>query len=163
MTVNDIKSWWYNLTERDRQMATVGGIVLGVFLFYIVIWSPLSNVVVTYKTNIAAQHDTLTYLQSANTQIQRYQAQGIQIAATDRSNLLAMIEQSATDHKLSAFLKQVEQPQPNHIALTFEKAPFDQCMQWLQQLSTSTGVQIITLTADRLTPVGTANIKVVLG
>ncbi len=40
MTLNDIRTWWFNLAERERKMLTVGGVATGLLLFYTIIWGP---------------------------------------------------------------------------------------------------------------------------
>ncbi len=97
-------------------------------------------------------------------QIQEYQTQGIQVAPTSRGNLLTTVEQSVAQHHLTSFLKQVEQPKTDHVTATFEKVPFDQCMEWLQELSMVSGVRVVSLSATRLsTPAGTADLGGTLG
>ena len=164
MTLNNIKTWWFNLAERERKMLSVGGVVVGVLLFYTIIWGPSFSVVSMYETRVNTQRSLLQYLQAAKMQIQQYQTQGIQVVSTSHGNLLTTVEQSATQHHLTTFLKQVEQAQANHVTATFEKVPFDQCMEWLQELSMISGVRVISLSATRLsTPTGTADLTVTLG
>lgn|SRR3990167_4930716 len=163
MNAEEIKTWWFGLSDRERRLLTIGGIFLGLFLFYVLVWSPLSSLVSTYHTRVTTEQSLLLYLQSAQEKIRDYEARGIHVSDVGQKDLLTTIEQSAAQHQLSAFLKQVEQPESHHIQLTFEKVPFDQCMEWLQELSMNSGIRVVTLSADRLTtPIGTANLKIML-
>jgi general secretion pathway protein M len=158
-----IRAWWESLQDRERQMVAIASAVVGVLLIYALIWSPLSDAVADRKTQVDSQHQLLIYLQHASAKIARLKASGISVDATvDNTGLLALVEQTLGSQQLNSYLKQVQQPQKNQIALTFEKVPFDKLMQWLQTLSTTHGIRVQNLSANRLAVVGTADVKMVL-
>ncbi|MDP1573984.1 MAG: type II secretion system protein M [Coxiellaceae bacterium] len=161
---NNLKLWWFMLADRERTMLTIGGIFVALFVIYSAVWSPLSNTVSDYKLQVKTQRDLLTYLQEASNTISDLRAEGVQVSATPSSpeNLLSLTERSLTQHQLSAYLKQVQQPKSDQVLLVFESAPLDQLMQWLQQLITTQNVKIVSVTADRLPVAGSANVKMVL-
>ena len=159
-----LKSWWSNLADRERLMLTVGGIFVTLFVIYSAIWSPLSNTVSDYKLQVKTQRDLLAFLQKASNTISAFRAEGVQASTTAPSaeNLLSLAEQTLTQHQLSSFLKQVQQPKSDQVLLVFEKAPLDQLMEWLQQLIATQNVKVISVKADRLPVVGSANVNIVL-
>ena len=158
----NMKQWWENLLERERQMLTVGGILGGILFVYVVIWSPLSDAVQDRKTEVTTQQQLLQYLQKTSATILQLKAEGVQATATENADILALTEQSLSQQGLSNFLKQVQQPQPNQVALTFEKIPFDKLMQWLQTITTTQGVRVNELNATKLPVIGTANVTLTL-
>lgn len=165
MNVNvpdNIKNWWGGLLDRERHMLTVGGILVGIFLIYAAIWSPLSNAVQDKKTEVVTQRKLLRYLQHASSTISELKTEGIHVSAASNADLLSLAEQTLSQQDLSHFLKQVQQPTQNQIALTFENAPFDKLMQWVQTLATQQGVRVTQLSAQRLPMIGTANVKMTL-
>ncbi|MCX7125507.1 MAG: type II secretion system protein M [Gammaproteobacteria bacterium] len=162
MNLTTLKSWWENLQERERQVLSIGGTVLGILFIYLAIWSPLSSAVADQKHQVTAQTDLLNYLQQASTHIQALKASGIQVVAGENADLLTLAEQSLSAGGLTAFLKQVQQPQDDQVSLTFEKAPFDKLMQWTQTLAMLHGVSVVSLSATRLSVTGTADVKMVL-
>ncbi|PIZ04675.1 MAG: hypothetical protein COY58_02675 [Gammaproteobacteria bacterium CG_4_10_14_0_8_um_filter_38_16] len=159
----NIKSWWENLLDRERRILSIAGVLVGIFLIYAVIWSPLSNAVVDRKTQVQSQKALLQYMRQASTAIQNYRSSGMTAGTvTTSTNLLSVIEQTASTQDLSSFIKQVKQLKQNEIELTLEAVPFDKLMQWLQLLSTSHGISVTALSATRLPTVGTANATVTL-
>lgn len=158
----NIKAWWSGLLDRERQMLTVAGVVVGIYLVYSLIWSPLSDAVTDRKTQVQSQQTLLQYMQHASTVIQQYKASGMTVGdMTTASNLLSVVEESASTQDLSSYIKQVAQPQPNQIELTIEAVPLDKLMQWVQTLSTH-GVGVSQFSATRLPTIGTANVKMIL-
>jgi general secretion pathway protein M len=162
MNIQTIKNWWENLLDRERQMLTVGGIVVGILVIYAAIWTPLSNAVQDRKMAVMTQQRLLNYLQKSSATIQQLKAEGVQASVSDNVDLLSLTEQSLSQEGLSSYLKQVQQPEKNHVALTFEKVPFDKLMQWLQEMTTSHGVSVTQLNASRLPEIGTANVTLII-
>jgi general secretion pathway protein M len=161
--LDNIKSWWESLANRERLMITIAGVFVGILFVYGVIWSPLSSAVEDYQTQVNSQQHLLAYLQAASRKIQQLKAEGIEASTgSSQTDLLSLAEQTLSQQGLSIYLKQVQQPKQNQIQLTLENVPFDKLMQWTQQLSNTQGVHVVTLNATRLPIVGTANVDMTL-
>ena len=160
----NFKQWWDNLHERERKIVLFGAIALIIVLVYLIIWSPLSDAVAQRKKAVHSQQALLHYLHGASVEIQTLKAQGISTSISPaQTDLLTLVEQSASSQQLSTYLKQVEQPQPNQISLTFDNVPFDNLLRWLEMLSTTHGVNVIQMNATRLGTPGLANVTMTLG
>lgn len=158
----NLKNWWENLSDRERQLMLIGGIVVGVLFIYMAIWRPLSDVVADRKLQVTTHRQLLHYLQHASQTISQLKTEGIVVDAKGSVDLLSLAEKTLSQQALSTYLKQVQQPQQNQIVLTFEDVPFDQLMQWLQMMTTKHGVAVKQFTATRLPMIGTANVQVTL-
>ena len=161
--MDTFKNWFNSLQDRERHIVSLGGVIVVMLLLYMLIWSPLSNTVSYYKNRVKSQSQLLRYAQHAKALIQRYQSSGISVSTkTDASGLLAVVEQSLSAQTLSQYLKQVQQPAHNQIALTFDNVPFDKLMQWLQTLTTTHDVSVKQLSATRLPMIGAAHVQIIL-
>ena len=160
--IEHIKNAYHHLQDRERRLLSIGSVILALLFIYGFIWSPLSTSVSNYKITLQSQRQLLQYLQRASTKIQQLNASGIHIASTHSADLLMLAEETLSQQTLSPFLKQVAQPQPNQITLTFENVPFDKLMQWLQTLAMKQGVQVSQLSATKSSVVGAANVTMVL-
>lgn len=160
--MNQLKSWLFTLSDRERYFLMAGSVVVSILFFYVVLWCPLSNSVADNKKQFRLQKQRLIYLQTALQNIQMRKAAGIQITDTSSFDLLALVEQTITQEQLSAFVKQVQQPQPKEMLVTFEQVSFQRLMRWLQVLATTYGVCIKRFSAERLPISGTVNATVVL-
>ncbi|HLD84904.1 MAG TPA: type II secretion system protein M [Coxiellaceae bacterium] len=159
---DNVKIWWNGLADRERRWLSIGGVFVGIFVIYNLMWSPLSSAVQDDAIQVKSQRALLIYMQNAAHTISQLQAEGIRAATTNATNILSLTEQNLSSHELTVFLKQVQQPEQNQVSLIFEKVPLDQLMLCLQQLSMTQGVHILSLTAERLAVAGTANVTVVL-
>ena len=159
MMPTTLKNWWESLLDRERRLLVICGVVLGIFIIYSVIWSPLFNSVEDLKIQIGAQQKVLHYLQRASTTISGLKAEGIQ-ATQSGGDLLSLAEQTLSQQALSTYLKQVKQPQQNQITLIFQNVPFDKLMQWVQMMVTQHAVSVKQMTATRLSEVGAADVTI---
>lgn len=158
-----IKNWWDNLVERERRLLSIGGAVVGLFCIYALVWSPLSGVVTDAKMRIESQYQLLGYLHRASQTIAAYQSQGIQANAANDADLLSLAESTLAEAQLSQQLKQVQQTDQTHIALTFEKVPFDKLMTWLQLIAAQHNVHVKSFTATKLETAGLVDASITLG
>lgn len=158
----DIKPWWSDLAERERHVIFYGGIVLAIFLVYLLIWSPLTDAVAKQKESVRSQRTALHYLQGAAVEVQTLRAQGIGVAPARHANILTVAEQTVSENQLQASLKQVQQPQPNEVQLTFQAVPFDQLLNWLQHLVMTQGFSVTEFTAKRSGTAGIATVSLTL-
>jgi general secretion pathway protein M len=161
--LNQFKLWWSGLQDRERWVLMIGGFFLTMFVLYSAIVGPLLSTVSDYRRQVTNARTLLAFMQKTSEKIMTLQAQGIHIStAPVSSNLLTLVEQSATQHQLSVYLKEVKQVDHTQVSLTFEKVPFDACMRWLQLLLTNDGVKMVSFTATRLPTLGTAQVQVTL-
>lgn len=156
------KQQWHIFSDREKRLTVIGGITIIVLFVYFVLWCPLSGLVDRDKTQFQSQKKLLSYLQNASHEIQVIKASGIQVNNHEDGNLLALVEQTLSQEKLSSYLKQVQQLHQNKITLTFDRVPFQQLLQWLQKLIAMHDVQIQQFNAHRLSVDGTASVVIVI-
>jgi general secretion pathway protein M len=157
----NFKSWWENLADRERQIASVGAMFVGILVMYALIWSPLSDVVADRKMQVTTHRQVLQYLQHASQTIAQLKAQGVVVDAQGNIDLLSLVEQTLSQQGLSTYLKQVQQPQQKQVNLIFENVPFDKLMQWLQMMMQH-GVDVQHFSATKLPAAGTAAVNMTL-
>ena len=158
----NMRSWWENLLDRERQMLTVGGILGGILFVYAAIWTPLSDAVEDRKMAVVTQHQLLHDLKNTSAKIQQLKAEGVHADISDNIDLLSMAEQTLSQEALSTYLKQVKQPDKNQVALTFENIPFDKLMQWLQTIWAANSISVVAFSATPQTVVGIGDVTMTL-
>lgn len=77
-------------------------------------------------------------------------------------DLMATVERSLTQEKLTPFLKQMTQPTSNQISIAFGDVPFDQVIGWLQRFIQRYAVKTLRFRSIRGKLLGIANTEVVL-
>lgn len=159
---DDITQWWSDLAERERHVIFYGGIVLAIFLIYLLAWIPLTEAVSKKKESVHSQRVLLHYLQGASAEMQALRAQGIGVAPARHANVLTVAEQTVSENQLQASLQQVQQPQSTEVQLTFQAVQFDKLLNWLQQLVMTQGFSVTQFTAKRSGAAGVADVSLTL-
>lgn len=110
---------------------------------------------------VIAGQQLLQDLQQTEKQFAQFRDAGIVVNTSDNNmSLLALVEKSAAQAQLSAFLTQIQQTANNQVTLSFHEVSFDRLMQWLQHLSIANGVKIEKLSAIKAEKEGTVNVQV---
>lgn len=154
--------WWQSLSDRERNMLSIGGLMAILLLGYVLIWNPFAGSVSALRSRIYAQRQLLQWMQYAEKRIQQLQSEGFLEKKSDDEAILVLAEKTLTEHKLSRYLQQIQQPQENTLALKFHKIPFDQLMNWLQLLTHQNSITIQKFTANKAKPIGTVNVMITL-
>lgn len=158
----NLKDRWDSLLERERKIVLLGGAAVAIIFFYMALWSPLSDAVADSKVSVHSKQSLLQFLKTSAQRIAQFKAEGVSVTTAAHVELLTLVEQTLSTQQLSTYLKQVQQPKPTQIALTFQNVPFDKLMQWLQMLSTSHNVSVVQFSAVRSPTLGTAMVTVTL-
>jgi len=154
--------WWQSLSDRERNVLSVCGLVAVLLLGYMLIWNPLAGSVSALRSQTYAQRQLLQWMQYAQKRIQQLQSEGFLGKKNSDQAILVLAEKTLTRHKLSRYLRQVQQPQANQLALKFHKIPFDQLLNWLQILTHQNSIEIQKFTANKTNPIGTVNAMIML-
>ena len=145
-----MKDWFNGLGSRERLLLISGAAVLGVFLLYALIFSPMHTSYETLKTRVVAQRDTNSWMkQSAQLLQQLKSSRGPAAQGLGGKSLLAMADSTARSNALGPFLKRVEPEGRKNVRVWLEGASFDQMVKWLGQLSSAYGIGIDSITMER--------------
>jgi general secretion pathway protein M len=160
-----IGSWWQNLQTRERNMLSIGTVVIVAMLLWAFAWYPLSRARADLAKTVAAQRDDLAHMHAASVDITDLRARATRGGADRQGkSLLALADVTARDEKsgLGNTLKRVEPVGPKSVRVSFESASFDALMSWVDGLGRSYGVVATDLSADRAEGAGIVNARVTL-
>ena len=149
-----IKSYWLNLSDRDRLMLTIGGFVVVMYLFYMLIYAPLTEAVETQSKVWIEKKETLAWMQRQRDVKPRSKQ-------VDR-NLLSLFSTELEQSSFAKFPYQIQQSGPEHVQLTFEQVPYVDFLLWLRQLNQRYVMTISELTVNRSQTSGVVNMTVVV-
>lgn len=135
-----MKQFWQQLNERDQSVLLVGGIIVCLYLIYLLIYSPLNNKVEHLEKDNHYQQELLTWIKQAKKSNKPTQQLEKQIITKD--NALIKISQLINSHPTTKFPYQIQQTLSGKIQLSFEQVPFKMLMNSLIQLSKRTTIRI---------------------
>lgn len=132
-----MKEWWASLDKRDRRTLVVGGIALGVILFYFVVWSPVLRHRDQLAHRVAQERELLSWMHGAAAQVSALRGNARRTQANSGS-LLSLAEQSARQAGLDPVITTDQQG----VRVTLNKANFDDIVRWLARLHRQYGVTV---------------------
>ena len=125
-----MKEWFTQLNQREQMSVLALGLVLAVYLLYILVWSPLDS----KREDLALQNlviaESQVRVDAMVSELLQLRASGVKTG--NRRNLTSVINESTSRLQLP-----VMRLQPNsrgEIQVRLENAAFDDVLQWLYQM-----------------------------
>jgi general secretion pathway protein M len=158
-----MKEWWNNLALREKQMVSLGAVILGALLIYLLLWSPLDNAVSNLRNEIHHNQELLTWMMDADKRLQNLAKSGQpkQPAAVSGS-LLSIVQKQINRTSLVSSLSQMHQTDSDSVQLTFQKVEFDKLISWLIELTRDQGITITQMTVTPSPTPGVVAVDLVL-
>jgi general secretion pathway protein M len=152
-----MKDWFFGLEQRERLMVGVGGVLLMWLLLYLMIWTPIADKYRGLKENVAAQQETLAWMQQAAAQIQTLRRSGGSAAkGLGGRSMLAVVDQSARSGGLATAIKRIEPDGSKGVKVWLEGAAFDPMILWLGKLSKNYRIEPSIITLE---PIGNGRVN----
>lgn len=124
--------WFYALERREQWMVLVGGIALSLYLFFILLWRPLSVENASLQERNAKAVETLQWMRNSAAFIKQQKQSSAPNRSSNQSLSQLLNDSVATNGlRFSRF-----QPRGNDKAqVWFENVSFSAVFLWLQELS----------------------------
>ncbi|MDO6694386.1 type II secretion system protein M [Aliiglaciecola sp. 3_MG-2023] len=136
--MQDLLDKFNQLSERERILVAVSGVLLIIFLFYYIVWAPIDKSLETQSKLVATkQSDLLWFKQNANRAIQMRSGNGAATVFT--GSLPQAVNKSAG--RVNIAISRM-QPQGDELKVWVDQAPFNDVLSWLQSLE-NLGIRII--------------------
>jgi general secretion pathway protein M len=154
-----MRAWYENLSERDRRVVFIGGIVVLV-LGLLAIILPLNTQISLARTRIATKQGDLAFIQSVAPQVAS--AGPGAAGAANAESLVVLIDSSARESGLGKSLASSQPTGDKGLRIRLDKAPFDALVAWLARLSQQHGVRVESAEIESAGEVGLVNAGLVL-
>jgi len=142
-----IKQWINQLSSRDRYTLIIGTVALGLILVYFMLIEPFLSSHNQLKNIVAAQKNTLDWMNKAAPEIQALRQQSTPVIK--RPSLLSLIDKSTRSGALSKARKRIQPKGEQEVRVNFEKVSFTELIRWLGQLYNQYQVQVTKITIER--------------
>ena len=128
------------LTERERWLVSVSGVLIIIAIFYWLVWSPLFAAIDTQRAAVDSKRADLVWIQqNALKAIQL--SSGANTKAAFTGSLPQAVNQTA--NRLQIAISRM-QPQGEELKVWVDQAPFNDVLSWLQTMENQ-GIKIITV------------------
>lgn len=152
-----ITNYWNNLNERERWMASIGSVCAFFYLFYLLVYSPLSSAVATQSKQLIEKKEILAWMEQIRQQPKLQKAQTL-----SNTKLLALIGKQLNDKAFKAFPYQLQQTGPGDIQLSFDRIPYKQLLAWLWTLNKDYAITLKQFIAERSDAAGLVKITLLI-
>jgi general secretion pathway protein M len=152
-----VKDYINSLNERERWMVIGGGLCLALYLFYMLIYAPLSNKVAERSAQLTEKMATLDWMKK----IKQQGPLGAKKQNVEPSKLLNLV---ATQLKMMDSIKlpyQLQQTSSGDVQLSFEEVPFNLFLNWLAELNKKYNISIKQFEATQTKTAGVTHILVI--
>jgi type II secretory pathway component PulM len=147
------------MSERERRMVMIGGVVAVVLLILGVVW-PLDQSVAKAHQRIGQKQTDLLWMQSVGPELAS--AGPVTASPTTQDSLLVVVDRAARESGLGNSLTSSEPSGPGRLRVRLEKAQFDILVGWLARLSEQHGIGVESATVDNTGAPGIVNAGLVL-
>lgn len=155
--------WWTQLSDRDRRVLLVGGVLACVLLAWAFIWQPLQVRRSLLVEQLDNAHRDLAFVRVGEAEVERLRNSGVQSRADRQGkSLLALADLTARGANLDGVLKRLEPVGSRSVRATFEFAAFDSIVAWLEGLSRDYGIKVSDFSSDRVDATGLVNARITL-
>lgn len=154
-----IEQQWQELNPREQKIGLIGGVILILLLYYLILYSPLSASVENHQRQIQSKTELLGWMQRASTQL-KLAAEHNGDKKIPQGSVLSIAEQSIKQGRLSA--GEIKQIDNNQVQIRFEKVSFDQLLAWLQKLPLQYRLRIFKINMKRTAEEGIITATVVV-
>lgn len=132
-----MRDWWLNLSLRERQTLSVGGVFIVLFLLYEIIWSPLSDSVSALRTRVQQNGVLLAWMEQADQHMHAL----TKISTTpSTASILSLVQTELKKSPFAQHVGQLRQGENNTVQMTLQKVNFDQLITWLTMLWKTNGL-----------------------
>lgn len=153
---------WQNLSLREKQSVAAAGVVVGLFLIYILIWSPLTSKTDELRDSIKHEQSLLSWMQEADKEMRNYVPQSEGKTFTSTAALLAWVQASVQQSSLSKQLTQLRARGTDSIELQMQNVSFDEFIAWLMKAQSQQHFKINQLSVTKTNVPGVVQVELVL-
>lgn len=158
-----LKTGWGNLAAREQQAIAIGASLLGIFILYQWIWSPLVDHVAAMRKQMVAEKKLLVWMQTADKQIHKIEGTSQNKSKSVSLVMLLSLVQKQINHAgLEKNLSQLKQASNASITMHFQKVEFDKLIALLTIIIKEQHVSITQMSAVAENTPGIVNADVML-
>jgi len=155
-----MKTWFMQLSQRERLMVAGGGAVLLSLFFYVLVIAPLYRSNTQLLDQLETQKRSLGWMKSAASEATLLLAAGKSSHADDKRSLIARVTAELRKKQITAVKSR---PQgENRLNLVFDEVNFVRLMERLQYLQTTYGISVFKATMEPTEKTGYGKVRVTL-
>lgn len=156
------KQWLNTLEQRERHIVIAGAISLGIILFYLIIWEPISSRHEQQQLRYDSQRQLHSWMKNAGTEIRSLKsAGGNNIARYRNQSIASLADRSAITSGIKPFIEKIDQNKKG-VKVRIKSANFDRIIIWLTDLENKYGIIASKVKVEKTDTKGAVNAQITL-
>ena len=135
-----MREWLDNLSAREQQTLILGGVLLGLLLFYVMVWSPLLRSNAKLVADVAEDNQQLAWMRGAAVEVRTLGPADAAQNGPDSRTLIARVTVELRREDVVA--SQVRPEGENRLRVTLEGVSFTRMLQPLYRLQNEYAVRV---------------------
>ena len=149
-----VLNYWRQLETRQQLILGWGSAIVGLILFYAIIWQPWHYAIAQMEEAIQGRRESLVWMRQSSEMVKSGAIVDTNTVAKDADqSLLSVIEKTARVSKVN---KSIQQMVPGNnirtnneqVNVVLEEADFNQWVRWIDDLSNNYSVNITQLSVE---------------
>tara|TARA_R110002096_G_scaffold318888_1_gene513169 strand:+ start:1018 stop:1503 length:486 start_codon:yes stop_codon:yes gene_type:complete len=158
-----MKEWWNNLQSREQNYVLIAGVVIILFLFYSLAWSPLTQARDNKRMQVENNQELLSWMTTKSTEIKQLKLTNPNLLKSDsKRSLLAIVDSLANRLGLRASIRQIQPDGPHGATVYMDEINFDMLATMLGQLDKNSNVKVREASITKLDKPGAVKAKLIL-
>ena len=158
-----MKDWWLNLQSREQNMVLIAVVVIGLFLFYSLAWSPLVEARDAKRMQVENNQQLLSWMQAKSTEVKQLKLTNPNLLRSDsKRSLLAIVDSLANRLGLRASIRQIQPDGPHSATVWIDEIDFDALAMMLGQLDKNSNVRVSEANITKLDKAGIVQARILL-
>lgn len=154
-----MKAYLSTLNEREKWMVIGAILCLFLYIYYLFLYSPLSQQVNQKSSQLTEKVTTLEWMQKIRQQSRLKQTQKKMV---NNSQLLTTLATQLKNEPTLKFPYQLQQTGSGDIQLTFDAVAFNQFIIWLEKINQQYAITIKQFEADRSKTPGVTRLMILI-
>ncbi len=158
-----MKDWWSNLQSREQNFVLIAAVVVGLFLIYSMIWSPLSTARDNKQLQVENNKELLSWMTAKSAEVKQLKLTNPNLLKSDsKRSLLAIVDSLANRLGLRAAIKQIQPDGPHSATIYIDEINFDALTTMLGQLDKNSDVKVKEADISKLEASGIVKARILL-
>ena len=158
-----MKDWWNNLQSREQNFVLLAGVVVILFLFYSMAWSPLAKARDDKRMQVENNQQLLSWMKTKSTEIKQLKLTNPNLLKSDsKRSLLAIVDSLANRLGLRAAIRQIQPDGPHAATVWIDEINFDSLATMLGQLDKNSNVKVSEANITKLDKDGIVKARILL-
>jgi len=148
--IEQFKSWWDSITERERQLSILSAAFLFLAIIYWGVWKPLSTQIEASEKRLASSEQTLAWVEEKAGLLVQAGAGNSRVGLQPLT-LQQIISRSAKQFGIN--FSRIES-KTDQVEVVITDIEFDQFILWLTNLSNQNFISVVSTDFSKIDPLG---------